>query len=121
MRLFNSLKNLKETLENSEFVETNTGYDMSKEKKFLIAKISNDWENLPKGIFLIRNWKGSPKEYKGFFRGGNYLSPSTADKIIIYENNEIEFYINSNKIFSINYEDLHNGNDYDIIFKKIFY
>lgn len=121
MRIFNNLENIKETLKNNPVTETVTGYDMSKEKGFFSITIKSNWENMPKGIFLIRCWKGSPKNYNGYFVGGKYLTPTVADKINIYEDGEIKFSINHHEVFSINYDELHRGNDYDIILKKLSY
>lgn len=121
MRIFNNLENLKETLENSSITETVTGYDMTKKQSFFRVTIKTNWEDLPKGIFLVRWWKGSPKNYNGYFVGGNYMTPNISDKITIYEDGEIVFSINYNESFSINYNELHRGNDYDIILKKLSY
>lgn len=119
MRIYNNLENIKETLEKSSITETSTGYDMSKKIGFLRVSIKNNWEDLPKGIFLVRYWKGSPKNYNGYFTGGKYLSPSVVDNITIYENGEIKFITNHHEVFSINYNELYRGNDYDIIIKKL--
>lgn len=121
MRIFNNLENLKETLENSNITQTATGYDMSKKVGLFSVTIKTDWEDLPKGIFLVRHWKGSPKNYTGYFRGGYYLKPFIVTKIIFYDNNEIMFVSNDNETILINYDALHNGNDYDIILKKLSY
>lgn len=121
MRIFNNLENLKETLKNSNITETVTGYDMAKEQSFFRATIKTNWEDLPKGIFLVRWWKGSPKNYNGYFTGGSYMTPSIVDDIIIYEDGEIKFITNHHKVFSIHYNELHHGNDYDIILKKLSY
>lgn len=121
MRIFNNLENLKETLENSSITEIATGYDMTKEQSFFRATIKTNWEDLPKGIFLVRWWKGSPKNYNGYFVGGSYMTPSIVDNITIYEDSEIKFTINHIESFSIHYDELHRGNDYDIILKKLSY
>jgi hypothetical protein len=121
MRIFNNLENLKETLENSNITQTATGYDMSKKIGLFSVTIKTDWEDLPKGIFLVRHWKGSPKNYTGYFRGGHYLKPFIVTKIIFYDNNEIMFVSNDDETILINYDALHNGNDYDIILKKLSY
>ena len=119
MRIHNNLENLKNSLENNPLTQTVTGYDMSKEIAFFRASVKSNWEDLPKGIFLVRYWKGSPKNYNGYFVGGKYLSPSVVDNITIYEDGEIKFNTNHHEVFSINYTELHRGNDYDITIKKL--
>lgn len=119
MRIFNNLENIKETLENNPVVETVTGYDMSKEQSFFRASVKNNWEDLPKAIFLIRWWRGSPKGYTGYFTGGSYMKPSIADEITIYEDGEIKFSINYHEVFNTHYNELHRGNDYDILVKEM--
>ena len=119
MRIFNNLENLKETLENSNITQTATGYDMSKKVGLFSVIIKTDWEDLPKGIFLVRHWKGSPKNYNGYFVGGSYMTPSIADEITIYEDGEIIFTINHHEVFSTHYNELHSGNDYDVLVKEM--
>ena len=119
MRIFNNLENLKETLENSNITETATGYDMTKEQSFFRATIKTNWENLPRGVFLVRWWKGSPKNYNGYFTGGSYMSPSIANEITIYEDGEIKFTINHHEVFSTHCNELHRGNDYDVLVKEM--
>ena len=119
MRIFNNLKSLKESLENNSITETVTGYDMTKEQSFFRANIKSNWEDLPKGIFLVRYWKGSPKNYNGYFVGGSYMTPNIADEITIYEDGEIIFTINHHEAFSTHYNELHSGNDYDVLVKEM--
>ena len=119
MRIFNNLKSLKESLENNSITETVIGYDMTKEQSFFRANIKSNWEDLPKGIFLVRYWKGSPKNYNGYFVGGSYMTPSIADEITIYEDGEIIFTINHHEVFSTHYNELHSGNDYDVLVKEM--
>lgn len=119
MRIFNNVENIKETLENNPVIETVTGYDMSKKVGFFRASVKTNWEDLPKAIFLIRWWKGSPKNYNGYFTGGSYMSPSIADEITIYEDGEIKFTTNHQEIFNTHYNELHSGNDYDILVKEM--
>lgn len=119
MRIFNNLETVKENLENSSITETVTGYDMIKEQSFFRATLKTNWENLPKGIFLIRWWRGSPKDYNGYFTGGRYMTPSIADEITIYEDGEIKFIINHHEVFSTHYNELHRGNDYDVLVKEM--
>ena len=119
MRIYNNLENLKKSLENNPLTQTVTGYDMTKEQSFFRASLKTNWEDLPKGIFLVRWWRGSPKDYNGYFTGGSYRSPSIANEIIIYEDGEIKFAINHHEAFSIHYNELHRGNDYDILVKEM--
>lgn len=119
MRIFNNLEIVKENLENSSITETVTGYDMTKEQSFFRATLKTNWENLPKGIFLVRWWRGSPKDYNGYFTGGSYMTPSIADEITIYEDGEIKFTTNHQEVFSTHYNELHRGNDYDVLVKEM--
>ena len=119
MRIHNNLENLKKSLENNPVIETVTGYDMSKEQSFFKASVKNNWEDLPKAIFLIRWWRGSPKDYNGYFTGGSYMTPSIADEITIYEDGEIKFSINYHEVFHTHYNELHRGNDYDVLVKEM--
>lgn len=119
MRIHNNLETIKENLENNPVIETATGYDMTKEQSFFRASIKTNWENLPKAIFLVRWWRGSPKGYNGYFVGGSYMTPSIADEIIIYEDGEIKFTTNHHEVFTTHCNELHRGNDYDVLVKEL--